>query len=126
MGDFKKLTVWRRAHELAITAYHVTATFPFSERFGLTAQVRRSAVSVSANVAQSCGRWEMRDQVRLLRIAQGSAREFEAQMLLAREVGLVARDRSYEPLDLANDVQRMLAALIRSRLAGTGLNRPPA
>jgi four helix bundle protein len=115
MSDFKELTVWQRAHALALAAYRGTARFPLGERFGLTAQIRRAAVSVSANIAESCGRWHAEDQIRFLRTAQGSARELEAELLLARDLELMTPERAEELMNSVREVQRMRVGLIRSK-----------
>jgi four helix bundle protein len=83
VGDFKKLEVWRLAKGLAIDVYHVTKGFPRSEDFGLTAQIRRSAGSIPANIAEGCGRNTDGELARFARISLGSAAELESHLLLA-------------------------------------------
>lgn len=115
MGDFKELRVWRLAYELTIEMYRITQRFPRTEEFGLTSQVRRAATSVSANIAESRGRRGVRDQQRFLDIAQGSARELECHVLLARDLGFVHGERADAVLVRVTDVQRMLSGLIGRR-----------
>ena len=114
-GDFKNLKVWQRAHNLTLFLYGVTESFPATEQFGLTVQLRRASASIAANIAESRGRLGLRDQQRFLHIAQGSAREVESHLLLARDLGLLATDQSTHALMLVREVQRMLAALIGRR-----------
>src|SRR5579872_3811198 len=89
MADFMKLKVWQAAHGFALDAYRITARFPSGERFGLTSQVRRAAVSIAANIAESAGRHHDLDQARLVQIAKGSAKELRSHMLIARDLGFV-------------------------------------
>ena len=125
MGDFKQLTVWRKAHAAALATYRLTNRFPVAERFGLVAQMRRASASVSANIAESRGRYSEPDQRRFLQIALGSARELECHLLLARDLGLVAA-RDFDMLAaLIDEVQRMLAALTHRGRLVSGL-RPQA
>lgn len=114
MGDFKRLTVWRRSHGVVLAAYRLTATFPASERFGSVAQMRRAATSVSANVAEGAGRYTLREQARFYQIAKGSAKELECHLLVAHDFGfLAAADAAAVTRDLVQ-VQRMLSAIIRN------------
>jgi len=77
MQDFKKLEVWRKAHELTLDVYRATESFPRTEVYGLTTQLRRSCSSIPANIAEGCGRGTNGDLGRFLRIAAGSASELE-------------------------------------------------
>lgn len=114
MQHFQKLSVWRKSHELALETYRVSRVFPAEEAFGMTAQVRRSALSISSNIAEGRGRGSDGDFCRFLRNAMGSASELEAQLLLARDLGyLPASD--FEPMhSRVDEVKRMLTGLIRT------------
>jgi four helix bundle protein len=92
MADFKQLAVWQRSHQFALEIYRVTSSFPAAQRFTLTAQLQRAAVSVSSNIAEGCGRSGDAEFCRFLRIARGSANEIECQLLLARDLGFLPRD----------------------------------
>src|SRR5438128_11926044 len=89
MQDFRELRVWNTAHELTLAAYQITRGFPKSELYGLTSQIRRSAASVCANIAEGCGRRSRRDFARLLHIARGSAGERGYHLILAADLWLV-------------------------------------
>jgi len=116
LGDFKDLKVWQQAHSLTLEVYRHTRGFPPAERYGLTSQMRRSAASVAANIAESRGRVGHPDQRRFLHIAQGSAREFESHLLLSLDLGLIAPEPGQELLRRVSAVQRMLSALIHKKL----------
>ena len=111
MQDFRKLRVWRKAHSFVLNIYAVTKPFPSSERFGLTAQLRRSATSIPTNLAEGCGRSTTGSLDAFVQIATGSACETDYQLLLARDLGYL-KEQIFN--DLSRDVaqiQRMLAAL---------------
>jgi four helix bundle protein len=110
---FRKLNVWQKAHELALQLYKITRTFPTDERYGLTSQIRRSAASICANLAEGCGRQTRRDFARFAYIALGSASELEYHLLMAADLCILSQN-SYRPLEQSvTDVKRMLAGLIR-------------
>jgi four helix bundle protein len=114
MGNFRELAVWKRAHDLALGVYHCTNSFPNRERFGLAAQLRRAAVSIVSNIAEGAGRQSDRELARFLRIARGSVRELECQLLLSRDLGYMPPDL-WIALDRdSQDISRMLNGLIRS------------
>src|SRR5208283_1225912 len=90
MKDFKELKVWSKAHELTLVIYGATRTFPRDEIYGLTSQVRRSAASIAANIAECCGRRSDGVFGRFLQIARGSASETEYHLSLARDLRLLS------------------------------------
>ena len=73
MKDFRNLTVWTKAHELTLSIYRVTGTFPHEERYGLTSQMRRCSASLGANIAEGYGKKGNGEFQRFLQIASGSA-----------------------------------------------------
>jgi four helix bundle protein len=114
MGDFKKLDVWQAAHLLACEVYRNTGTFPKTEAYGLTSQLRRSAASIAANIAEGCGRSGDIELARFVRISLGSATELEYHLLLSRDIGLLD-DGTYTRLSAqARRIQGMLAGLKRA------------
>lgn len=113
MQNFRHLKVWVKAHELTLAAYRVTQTFPRCERYGLTAQIRESAASVCANIAEGCGRVSRAEFARFLGIAFGSASELECHLILAVDLQLM-EPSTHETLERAViEVKRMLYGLIR-------------
>jgi len=114
MGNYRQLSVWKRAHELALAVYRITERFPDRERYGLTVQLRRAAVSVVSNIAEGSGRLGDREQVRFMKIARGSVCEIECQLLLSKDLGYVHTD-AWNGIDRAcQDLSSMLSALVRS------------
>lgn len=113
---FEKLEVWQKAIALASFVYKATATFPNEERFGLVSQMRRAAVSVSANLAEGSSRWSRVEQARFIEMAYGSLMELLSEAKVAEEQGsLLAAD--YAQLrSNASEIARMISGLRRSLL----------
>jgi four helix bundle protein len=112
--NYKELIVWKKAHEMTLDVYSATRQFPREELYGLTSQLRRSAASVGANIAEGSGRRSNNEICRFLQIARGSASEAEYHILLAHDLKLL-RDEDFRRLARqADEVQRMLTALIQS------------
>ena len=95
VGDFKKLKVWQKSHQLALAIYKSTRAFPAEERFGLTGQLRRASASIPANIAEGCGLGTDNELGRYVRISLGSATEVEYHLLLAKELGRVDQARPF-------------------------------
>ncbi len=119
MKNFRDLKVWEKAHELVKRLYQATGQFPAEEKFGLTAQLRRAAVSIPANIAEGCGRSSERDLGRFLQISLGSASELEYELLLAHELGFLDSNIHEELTQRTIEVKRMLASLIRKLESGS-------
>jgi four helix bundle protein len=100
------------ARRLATQTYHVTDSFPRDERFGLTAQMRRAAVSIGANIAEGTGRYTNREFASFLQIAMGSACELEFQALVALDLGFLSEAIHREFEKTLVGAKRELAALI--------------
>ena len=112
-AGFKNLDVWKRSHELTLTVYKLTATFPASEMFGLAGQTKRAASSIPANIAEGCGRDSSADFARFLQIAQGSASELEYHLLFARDLGFVNPQGYEEAQSKLTRIRKMLTCLIQ-------------
>jgi four helix bundle protein len=112
--SYRDLRVWQEAMTLSELVYRVTQTFPRSEVFGLTSQMRRASVSVPANIAEGYGRENLGSYVQFLRIAQGSLKELETHALLASRIGFSRQSDLDQVLNQAETTGKMLRALIRS------------
>ena len=122
--DFRRYQVWQKAHALTLETYLATRTFPKDERFGLTAQIRRSAASIPTNIAEGFGRTGDRERGRFLDIAVGSANEVEYQLLLSKELQYL-ETTVYEGLnERVIEVRKMLISL-RAKLRSSQVARDP-
>jgi four helix bundle protein len=115
---YKDLLVWQKSMVLARETYKVTASFPADERFGLTSQMRRSAVSVPSNIAEGQARQGAREFLQFLSHASGSLAELDTQILLSIELGYAKDERAKALQDKVTELQKMMSGLRRS-LGGT-------
>ena len=114
MFNFEKLETWHEAIAFADTVYQLTRNFPAEERFGLTNQMRRAAVSTSSNLAEGCSRSSKSDYARFVEIATGSVFEVVSQATIGRNQGFLYQT-AYEQLYAAAEKQsRMLSGLRNS------------
>lgn len=113
MRDFRQLWVWEASHCLVLEIYKVSAGFPKEELFGLTNQMRRSASSISTNIAEGCGRGSNQDYARFLQIAMGSAYELDYQLLLSKDLGYINTSKYDEINAKIDSAKRQLAALLQ-------------
>lgn len=109
---FQDLVVWQRAIELSLEVYRYTADFPPEKRFGLTAQLRRAAVSVASNIAEGYGRSTRGEYVLFLGHARGSNCEVQTQLVIAKHLGFGEAETQENVTGLADEVGRMLVAMI--------------
>jgi four helix bundle protein len=117
---YRDLDVWKKSISLAEEIYQLTRLFPDDEKFGLTSQIRRAAVSVPANIAEGYGRTHRGDYLHHLSIARGSLTEVETHLIIAKRPGFIAEEQAIESWNLAQDIGKMLNKLIAS------LKDPPA
>jgi four helix bundle protein len=114
MHQYKKLTVWQRAVELATFVYGYTKNFPSEEKFGITSQIRRSVVSISSNIAEGAGRKSTKDFQHFLNIAYGSSCELETQLLIAKNLDFL-KQSDYKTLSKnITEIQKMIYSLSNS------------
>lgn len=109
---FRDLVAWQKAMDLAEAVYHETREMPADERFGLTSQIRRAAVSIPSNIAEGFGRESRPDLLKFLRIARGSLNEVATQHEIIRRLGLLQASESTSAL--IDETDRVLQGLIRS------------
>jgi four helix bundle protein len=110
--SFRDLDIWKRSMGLAERTYRATETFPKGELGGLASQMRRSAVSVPSNIAEGFARSRSTEYRQFLYIARGSLAELVTQLLLAHQVGYLAKERAEEMVDEAEQIARMTSSLI--------------
>ena len=111
MKKFKDLNVWKRAMELVKMVYTITKGFPEEEKFGLTSQMRRSAVSIPSNIAEGSGRDSDKEFNHFLFIARGSTYELETQLIISEEIGLLNSEELKMFSERIDEIQRMITNL---------------
>jgi four helix bundle protein len=108
-----ELHVWREAVALVVSIYRLTAEFPAEERYDLTRQIRRAAVSVASNIAEGEGRRGHRDHARFVLNARGSLYEVRTQLVISRELGYVADEVLAVMIAKIDDVGRLINGTLR-------------
>ena len=112
MQDFRNLRVSAKARELVVAVYELTATFPAAERFGLTSQMRRAAISCGSNIAEGCGRAGDRALAASLYVSHAEACELEFQLLAAQDLGFATEERAARSRECLRTFRFMVVALI--------------
>lgn len=111
---FTDLIAWQKAHSLAVSIYKATGPFPASEQFGLTNQIRRAAYSVTSNLAEGFGRRTTPDRVHFYDMARASLAEAQSQLLLARDIGYLGKDRFNELFAKSIEAHKLTTGLINA------------
>jgi four helix bundle protein len=119
LKNFKELNVWQKAYQLCLEIYRVTKKFPKEEIYGLTSQIRRSAVPIPSNIAEGYGRKTTGEYIQALYVAYGSNCELETQILLSGDLGFVGKEDLSRLQKEIGDVERMLKGLIKSLYKNT-------
>ncbi|WP_447529203.1 four helix bundle protein [Vreelandella sp. TE19] len=112
MRKHQELRVWQQAMDLVEEVYRLTAKFPSNEKFGLTSQLRRAAVSIPSNIAEGAARGSSKDFIRFLFIARGSLSEIETQLLISLRLGYL--EDVTQVVELIHRVSGLLGGLIRN------------
>jgi four helix bundle protein len=112
--SYKDLTVWQRSIELVVAVYELTEFFPREEVYGLTAQMRRSAVSIPSNIAEGRFRGTKKDYLQFLRISYASGAELETQIEIAKRLSKTQKHNFGKVDSLLLEVMKMLNTMIRS------------
>ena len=114
LKNFKELKVWQKAYQLCLDIYKLSQEFPSEEKFGLSSQIRRAAVSIPSNISEGYGRRTTPDYIRSLYISYGSCCELETQAQLSGDLKYIDKDALSSILDQISEVERMLKSLIKS------------
>jgi len=114
MFNFEKLDVWQKAIDFADLVYNQTRNFPADERFGLTNQMRRAAVSISSNIAEGTSRMSQTDFARFIEIATGSVFEVVSQSFIGRRQRFLTEEGFRKLYSAADEIGRMLSGLRKS------------
>lgn len=114
MHHLEQLKVWQLAMEIAKDVYLITRDFPSEEKFGLTSQIRRAAVSIASNIAEGAGRYSDKEFSQFLSIASGSSFEVRTQLLLAEQLDFASNDGITPVLNKLSELERMILGLRKS------------
>jgi four helix bundle protein len=115
MGQsFRELIAWQRSMELVTEIYRVTETFPRNEIYGLTAQLRRAAVSIASNIAEGQARHSHREFMHFLSTSRGSSAEVQTQLLIAKNLSYIDTDKTENLVEHTSNVCRLINALYSS------------
>lgn len=116
MGErpHKKLEAWRKGIELSVRLYKVTAGFPAEERYGLTGQIRRAAVSVPANIAEGAARGSKKYFINAIQVARGSLSELDTHIEISGQLGYLDQLTLRQLLEAVDEIERILNGLVQS------------
>ncbi|MFP4651643.1 MAG: four helix bundle protein [Phormidium sp.] len=113
INDFKELLIWQKGIDIAEQCYLITKNFPKEELYGMVQQIRRSATSIPANIAEGYGRQYRKDYLRFLNIARGSINELETHFIVSKRVGLCTSKELDKIVPLLKEESRMITSLIK-------------
>lgn len=114
MHNYKKLKIWIKARTLVKEVYMITEQYPQEEKYGLTSQIRRAAISISSNIAEGSGKESEKEFNRFLEIAYSSAFELESQIILSEDLNFISHDDSSKILTQIQEIQKMIYSFSRT------------
>ena len=111
--NFRDLKVWQKGHNLVLDVYKITRSFPSEEKFGLSDQMRRAAVSITSNIAEGFGRESLSDKAHFYTMALGSLFEIQNQLLIARDIKYLDTNECEQIFNDTIEVNKMCSSLIK-------------
>jgi four helix bundle protein len=112
MRNFKQLLIWQKGFQIAVKAFRFTASFPKEEKFGLTSQITRAAISIPSNIAEGSSRTSSKDYNRFLEMSLGSSFEAETQLLIAEAVNYGDKEKRDDLLKEIDEEQKMIMSFM--------------
>jgi len=112
--SFTDLDAWKEGHKLVLMIYDITKIFPKEEVFGLVSQMRRCVVSITSNIAEGFSRQSYKEKAQLYSVAQGSVTELQNQLLIAKDVGFITKEKFHEVATQSITVHKIINGLIKS------------
>ena len=119
VSSYRDLIAWQKSMDLLVTIYAMAESFPKSEQFGLTSQIKRAAVSIPSNIAEGSSRRSTQEFLRYINISTGSLAEMETQISAAKLLGFITEEKEKTILNQCNEISRILQGLydsLKSRL----------
>jgi four helix bundle protein len=107
MHDYNKLKIWENSIDLVVEIYELTKAFPKEEIYGLSSQMRRSAVSIPSNIAEGCGRNSNKEFLNFLSFSSGSTAELDTQLIIASRLSFLTNEKYNVLKEKLNTIQRM-------------------
>ncbi|MCR6624655.1 MAG: four helix bundle protein [archaeon YNP-LCB-024-027] len=111
--SFRDLDAWEEGHKLVVEIYKITKSFPKEKMFGLSTQLRRSAVSITSNIAEGFSRKSLKEKIQFYSMAKASNTELQNQLLIARDVGYLSKEKFQELEEQSIRVNKLISGLIR-------------
>jgi four helix bundle protein len=115
MRNFKKLKIWQKGFDIAVKSFHLVSTFPKEEKYGISSQITKAAISIPSNIAEGSSRSSNKDYNRYLETSLGSSFEIETQLLIAEAVNFGEKERRNDLLREIDEEQKMIMSFM-SRL----------
>ena len=112
MRNFKQLLIWQKGFQIAIKSYRVVSSFPKEEKYSISSQITRAAVSIPSNIAEGSSRTSMKDYNRFLEISLGSTFELETQLLIAEAVNFGEKEKRDDLLKEIDEEQKMIMSFM--------------
>jgi four helix bundle protein len=118
--SFTDLLVWKEGHKLVLMVYTETKSFPKDELFGLTSQMRRSAVSITSNIAEGFSRQSYKEKVQFFSVSLGSLTELQNQLLIAKDIGYLEKKKFFQLAEQSVILQKMMNSFIKKTKSFVG------
>jgi len=115
MKGFRNLIVWQKSHQLALSIYEITKSFPSEEKFGLISQIRRACLSIPTNIAEGTGRKSEKETIQFFSIALGSANEVDYLIEFSKDLNLLDKSQNETLSEKIEEVKSMLFVLIKNK-----------
>lgn len=112
MANFKDLLVWQKSIDLVTEVYKITSNFPSNEKYELVRQLRKSAISIPSNIAEGNSRRSVADYIQFIKIARGSAAEFETQIIISKKLKFIDKEKHTNLHLKITEISKMLNGLI--------------
>jgi len=113
INTFKDLLIWQKGMDIVLDIYKIVASFPAEEKFGLTSQIKRCAISIPSNIAEGWGRNSSGSYAQFLKIARGSLLELETQIIIANKLSLLKENEFEKLSNIITEESKMLNAFIK-------------
>lgn len=113
MKTYRELIVWQKSMKLVTLIYQIAKNFPKTEKFGLTSQIQRCAISIPSNIAEGYGRNSLNDYIRFLNISNGSLYELQTQIEIAYNLKYIKKEIFMDVYEDSREIERMMSSLIR-------------